>query len=105
MAKPMTKVIAVYRQPKDVKSFDKYYADVHTPLVKKMPDLRRLEVTKITGTPGGKSDIYQIAELYFDDATARDRALNSPEGKAVVADLAKFAAKIASVYFGDGREP
>jgi uncharacterized protein (TIGR02118 family) len=104
MAQPMTKVIAVYRQPKDAKSFDKYYAETHTPLAKKMPGLRRLEVTKITGAAGGTSDVYQVAELYFDDPGARETALASREGKAVVDDLPKFAAGIVSVYFGDGRE-
>jgi uncharacterized protein (TIGR02118 family) len=100
MAQPMTKVIAVYRQPKDATSFDKYYAETHTPLVKKMQGLRRLEVTKIAGA----SDVYQVAELYFDDPGARETALASSEGKAVVDDLPKFAAGIVSVYFGDGRE-
>jgi len=101
MAQPMTKAIAVYRQPKDAKSFDAYYAETHTPLVKKMPGLRRLEVTKMTG-PG--SDVYQVAELYFDDAGARETALASREGKAVVDDLPKFAAGIVSIYFGEARE-
>jgi len=104
MAKPMTKVIAVYRQPKDTMNFDKYYAETHTPLAKKLPGLRRLEVTKVTGTPSGASDVYQVAELYFDDAAARERALASKEGKALVDDLPKFAAGIVGVYFGDGRE-
>src|SRR5438067_5646443 len=104
MANPMTKIIAVYRQPKDAKIFDKYYAETHTPLAKKMPGLRRLEVTRITGAAGGASDIYQVAELYFDDPGARETALASKEGKAVVDDLPKFAAGIVGVYFGDARE-
>jgi uncharacterized protein (TIGR02118 family) len=105
MARPMTKIVAVYQHPKDPAKFDRYYADVHTPLVKKMPGLRRLEVTKVTGGPGGRSDVYQITELYFDDAPARDRALQSAEGKAVVDDLPKFADGIVSIHFGEGREP
>jgi len=103
MANPMTKVIAVYRQPKDPKSFDKYYAETHTPLAKKMPGLRRLEVTRITGAAGTTSDVYQVAELYFDDPGARETALSSKEGKAVVDDLPKFAAGLVSIYFGDAR--
>jgi uncharacterized protein (TIGR02118 family) len=101
----MTKIIAVYRIPRDPTEFDRYYAQVHTPLVKKMPGLRRLEVTKITGVPSGASDLYQIAELYFEGSAAREAALASNEGKAVVADLPKFAEGIVSVYFGEGREP
>ncbi|HZX66191.1 MAG TPA: EthD family reductase [Myxococcales bacterium] len=103
MPNPMTKVIAVYRQPKDPKSFDRYYAETHTPLAKKMPGLRRLEVTRITGAAGTTSDVYQVAELYFDDPGARETALSSQEGKAVVDDLPKFAAGLVSIYFGDGR--
>jgi uncharacterized protein (TIGR02118 family) len=72
---------------------------------KKMPGLRRLEVTRLTGAPSGASDLYQIAELYFDNAAAREAALASNEGKAAEADLPKFAEGIVSVYFGVGREP
>jgi uncharacterized protein (TIGR02118 family) len=70
-----------------------------------MPGLRRLEVTRLTGAPSGASDLYQIAELYFDNAAAREAALASNEGKAAEADLPKFAEGIVSVYFCVGREP
>lgn len=104
MPTPRTKVIAVYRQPKDAASFDRYYAETHTPLAKRLPGLRRLEVTKMTGSAAGKSDVYQIAELYFDDAAAREKALGSREGKAVVDDLPLFADGIVQIYFGEGRD-
>ena len=104
-AESMAKLIVVYRIPRDPAEFDRYYAQVHTPLVKRMPGLRRLEVTRLTGTPSGASDLYQIAELYFDNAAAREAALASNEAKATEADLSKFAEGIVSVYFGMGREP
>ena len=72
---------------------------------KKIPGLRRLEVTRVTGAPSGASDLYLIAELYFDNAAAREAALASNEAKATEADLSKFAEGIVSVYFGVGREP
>ena len=101
----MAKLIVLYRIPRDPAEFDRYYAQVHTPLVKKIPGLRRLEVTRLTGAPSGASDLHQIAELYFDNAAAREAALASNEGKAAEADLPKFAEGIVSVYFGVGREP
>jgi conserved hypothetical protein len=101
----MAKLIVIYRTPRDPAEFDRYYAQVHTPLVKKIPGLRRLEVTRLTGAPSGASDLYLIAELYFDNAAAREAALASNEGKAAEADLPKFAEGIVSVYFGMGREP
>jgi uncharacterized protein (TIGR02118 family) len=101
----MTKLIVVYRIPRDPAEFDRYYAQVHTPLAKKIPGLRRFEVTRVTGAPSGASDLYLIAELYFDNAAAREAALASNEGKAAEADLPNFAQGIVSVYFGVGREP
>jgi uncharacterized protein (TIGR02118 family) len=101
----MAKLIVFYRTPRDPVEFDRYYAQVHIPLAKKIPGLRRLEVTRLTGAPSGASDIYLIAELYFDNAAAREAALTSSEGKAAEADLPKFAEGIVSVYFGMGREP
>jgi uncharacterized protein (TIGR02118 family) len=101
----MAKLIVIYRTPRDPAEFDRYYAQVHTPLVKKIPGLHRLEVTRLTGAPSGASDLYLIAELYFDNAAARESALASNEGKAAEADLPKFAEGIVSVYFGMGREP
>ena len=94
-----------YRTPRDPAEFDRYYAQVHIPLAKKIPGLRRLEVTGVTGAPSGASDLYLIAELYFDNAAAREAALASNEAKATEADLSKFAEGIVSVYFGVGREP
>ena len=104
-AESMAKLIVVYRIPRDPAEFDRYYTQVHTPLAKKIPGLRRLEVTRLTGTPSGASDLYLIAELYFDNAAAREAALASNEAKATEADLSKFAEGIVSVYFGVGREP
>ena len=101
----MAKLIVFYRTPRDPAEFDRYYAQVHTPIVKKIPGLRRLEVTRLTGAPSGASDLYLIAELYFDNAAAREAALTSNEGKAAEADLPKFADGIVSAYFGVGREP
>ena len=101
----MAKLIVFYRTPRDPAEFDRYYAQVHIPLAKKIPGLRRLEVTRLTGAPSGASDLYLIAELYFDNAAAREAALASNEGKAAEADLPKFAEGIVSVYFGMGREP
>ena len=101
----MAKLIVFYRTPRDPAEFDRYYAQVHIPLAKKIPGLRRLEVTRVTGAPSGASDLYLIAELYFDNPAARETALATNEGKAAEADVPKFAEGIVSVYFGVGREP
>jgi uncharacterized protein (TIGR02118 family) len=102
-AETTAKLVVLYRTPRDPAEFDRYYAQVHIPLAKKIPGLRRLDVTRVTGAPGGASDLYLIAELYFDNPAARDAALASNEAKATEADLSKFAEGIVSVYFGIGQ--
>jgi uncharacterized protein (TIGR02118 family) len=97
----MIKLIALYRKPADEPAFDKHYNEVHTPLVKKYPGLRRLEITRVTGAPIGDAKFHLMAEMYWDDKSAMDSALSSPEGKAVIKDLLSFAADIVTVFHGD----
>jgi uncharacterized protein (TIGR02118 family) len=99
----MVKLVALYRTPDDVAAFDKHYDEVHTPLVRKYPGLRRLEVTRVTGAPIGESKFHIMAELYWDDRQSMESALASPEGKLVARDLMGFAAQYATIFFGDVR--
>ncbi len=97
----MTKLIAMYRKPADPAAFDSHYRDTHTPLVRKYPGLRKLEITRITGAPIGETKFYLMAEMYFDNKSAMDTALVSAEGKAVARDLMSFAADIVTVFHGE----
>ncbi len=97
----MTKLIALYRKPPDPEGFDKHYFEVHTPLVRKYPGLRKLEITRVTGAPIGETQYHILCEMYFDNKDAMDAALASPEGKAVTRDLLSFAADVVTVFIGD----
>ncbi len=97
----MVKLIALYKMPPDQGTFDAHYADVHTPLVRKIPGLRKLEVAKITGAPIGEALHYLIAEMYFDDQDSMQKSLSSPEGKATARDLATFAGNIVTMFYAE----
>jgi uncharacterized protein (TIGR02118 family) len=97
----MIKLIALYRKPADLEAFDTHYDEIHTPLVRKYPGLRKLEITRITGAPIGETKFHLMAEMYFDSKDAMDTALGSPEGRAVAKDLMSFAADIVTVFFGE----
>ena len=97
----MIKLIALYRKPSDTAEFDGHYENIHTPLVQKYPGLRKLEITRITGAPIGEAKFYLMAEMYFDDKDAMDKALASPEGKAVTRDIMSFAADVITVFHGE----
>ncbi len=97
----MVKLIALYRIPEDTGSFDQHYNEIHTPLVKKMPGLRKLELARITGAPIGEPKHYLIAEMFFDDQDAMNAALASPEGKATGRDLMSFAASLVTMFYAE----
>jgi uncharacterized protein (TIGR02118 family) len=101
----MAKLLALYKNPKDPGAFDKYYSSVHIPLAKKIPGLKKYDISKGTvGTPAGSGGIYLVATLYFDSLDAIKAALASPQGQAVAADLAKFADGGVELYFFDTKE-
>lgn len=98
----MAKLFAVYQQPADPAKFDAYYYNTHVPLAKKIPGLRRYEVTKgdVSGM-AGKHAVYLIATLEFDSMAAIGAALASPQGQATAADLANFASAGVDVMMAE----
>lgn len=88
----MIKLTALYGHPTDPAAFEKYYAATHMPLVMKMSGVLRHEKAKVVGTPtGDKPPYHRMFEAWFESEAAMAAAMGSPEGKAMVADLANFA--------------
>ena len=88
----MARLMVLYGTPKDAAAFDTYYFETHVPLAKKLPGLRKYEVSQGgVGSPGDDSGVHRIAVLQFDDMAAIQAAFASPEGQATVADVKVFA--------------
>jgi uncharacterized protein (TIGR02118 family) len=88
----MARLMVLYKTPKDVAAFDKYYFETHVPIAKKLPGLKKYEVNQGgVGSPAGDPGIHRIAILHFDDMASIQAAISSPEGQATVADVQKFA--------------
>jgi uncharacterized protein (TIGR02118 family) len=101
----MAELVVLYKMPKDPAAFDKYYAETHIPLAKKLPGLRKYQVSKGTvATPAGPSGVYLVAILTFDDMAAIQSAFGSAEGKAAAADVPKFASGGADLMFFDTKD-
>jgi uncharacterized protein (TIGR02118 family) len=101
----MADVVVTYKTPKDTAAFDKYYAETHIPLAKKMPGLRKYLVSKgPVATPAGPSGIYLIATLSFDSMAAIQAAFGSAEVRATAADVKNFATGGADIMFFDTSE-
>ena len=101
----MAQVVVTYKTPKDAAAFDKHYFEIHVPLAKKIPGLKKFEVSQGTvGTPAGPSGFHLVATLYFDNLAAIQAGFGSAEGKAAAADLPKFASGGADMILFDTRE-
>jgi uncharacterized protein (TIGR02118 family) len=100
-------MVVIYRTPKNVEAFDQHYFDIHVPLAKKIPGLRKYEVSDgPIATPVGSSDVYRIGTLHFDNLAAIKNAFASPEGQAAAADRRLFAPDDSGVqmFLFDNRE-
>jgi uncharacterized protein (TIGR02118 family) len=101
----MAHVVVMYKTPKDTAAFDKYYSETHIPIAKKLPGLRKYQVSRgPVATPAGPSAFHLIATLYFDSMAAIQAAFGSAEGKAAAADVQKFATGGADMILFDTRE-
>jgi uncharacterized protein (TIGR02118 family) len=101
----MMKVAAIYGHPTSTEAFEKYYKDTHLPLVAQVKGVARVELTQfVAGPDGGKAAFYRMAELYFTSQAQMEQALGSPEGRATVADLPKFATGGVTVVIGSVEE-
>jgi uncharacterized protein (TIGR02118 family) len=101
----MAEVVVMYKTPKDPAAFDKYYAETHAPLAKKMPGLRKYQLSQgPVATPAGPSAFHLIAILTFDSMAAIQKAFGSAEGQAAAGDVQKFATGGADILLFDTRE-
>ena len=63
----MVKLIAFYKHPENKEAFDEHYFQCHAPITEKIPGLREMKVTKLTGSPmGGEAKYYFMCEMYYD---------------------------------------
>lgn len=91
-------MLVIFKTPADKEAFDKHYMEIHAPLAKKLPGLRKYEVNdnKILSV-AAQIDTYFIVNLYFDSMDAMRSAFASPEGKACAADRKKLVPNDADV--------
>jgi uncharacterized protein (TIGR02118 family) len=100
----MARLVVMYRTPKQVDAFDKHYFEKHVPIAKKIPGLRRFEVSQgPIETPAGRSSFHLIATLHFDNRQAVQRAFASAEGQAAEADVKTFATGGVEILLFDSR--
>ena len=75
-----------------VEEFSRYWREVHGPIGRRIPGLRRLVQSHPVPRPPEMAapNFDGIAELWFDDMTALEAARRSPEWRASTEDEANF---------------
>jgi uncharacterized protein (TIGR02118 family) len=101
----MAQLLVMYKTPHDTAAFDKHYAEKHIPLAKKIPGVRKYQVSKgPVATPAGPSPYHLVATIQFDDIAAIQRGFASAEGQAAVADVQSFATGGVDIFLFDSKE-
>ena len=101
----MAKIVVMYKTPTDAAAFDKYYFETHVPIAKKIPGLKRYEVSQgPVATPAGPSPFHLVATLEFSNMAAIQQALGSPQGQAAAGDMQNFASGGADLLVFETRE-
>lgn len=88
----MMRIVSLHGHPEDPAEFDRYYRDVHTPLVQRIPGVRRIRFGRVVRTSDDSPPpYYLISDVYFDDAAALEAAEKTSEMAAALADVPNFA--------------
>jgi len=95
----------MYKTPKDAAAFNKHYDEKHVPIAKRLPGLRKYEVSQgPVATPAGPSSYHLVVILHFDNLAAIQNAFGSAEGQAAVADVQNFATGGVDIFMFDTRQ-
>lgn len=92
--------LALYEAPADPEAFGRHYREMHIPLARQLPALRRYTLgggaVAIRGAP-----YYLVAELEWDTMEDLRAAFASPQGRATAADAAHLQqfAPVRSMIF------
>ena len=98
----MIKRVSLLQRKADmsVEEFNRHWLDIHGPLARDVPGVRRYVQNHIQGSssrddvPDIEIEIDGVAELWWDDAEAMKISTATPEAKALFADGALFIGRI-----------
>ena len=88
----MIRIVSLHGHSPDPAEFERYYRDVHTPLVQRIPGVRNIRFGRVKGMgDGAPAPYYLVSDVYFDDVATFEAAQSSPEMAAALADVPNFA--------------
>ena len=96
----MVRITSLHGFPTDSEEFDRYYRDIHTPIVQRIPGVRNIRFGRALKTVDGEpAPYYLVSDVYFDDLAALESALASSEMEEAIADVPNFATGGVTIMF------
>lgn len=94
--KPLARFLVMYEAPSDVEAFERHYWDVHIPLAKQLPGLRRYTVSRdarpVVGEP-----YYIVGMLDWDDMPSLVKAFESKIGEQCATDVLEHLSRYSTI--------
>jgi uncharacterized protein (TIGR02118 family) len=81
--------------------FARYWLEVHAPLAKMMPGLRRYVANLVQRPPNREPECSGIVELWFENRDAMKKAFASPEGKKTQEDSETFTKSLTTLFINE----
>ncbi len=97
----MAQLLVLYGAPADPAAFEQHYHQIHVPLAKNIPGLRKYTINKGPVQALAGTVPHLIAILDFDSLADIQAAMASPEGQAAAGDLPNFASGGATLLIYD----
>lgn len=88
----MIRITSLHGTPTDPETFDRYYRDVHTPIVQRIPGVRNIRFGRtLTTVDGEPAPYYLVSDVYFENKESLENALASAQMQEAIADVENFA--------------
>ena len=88
----MVKIVSLWNLRPGVtpEEFERHYLEVHVPLVKQLPGLKKYTLSKVRSSKTRKVPFYRMVHLCWEDIEAIRRMTSSPEDSKVASDEGFF---------------
>jgi len=101
----MFKLVTIYRRVDDENALEEFFSQTHLPLAEQLPGLKKCEVSRVSGKPGGESRFHLMVELYFESRDVYQRALISDPGLALIQAITPWwKGKIIDWFYAESYE-
>lgn len=89
----MVKATILFGRPGGEAAFQQYFEEVHLPAGARVPGLKRIETGKLDTvfSTDAAPNLYWVVDLWFETEQELEKALQTPEAQAAIAELPNFA--------------